>query len=96
MEFLVELTSRAERDLAAIYEYIHAESSDQAFRWFNGLEDTIYSLSSQPERGVCTRENATLRQILYGRKPHVYRVIYRIVRRTGTVQVLHIRHGARK
>ena len=36
-----------------------------------------------------------LRHLLYGRKPHVYRVIYRIVERSGEVQILHIRHGAR-
>src|SRR5271157_1411624 len=41
MTFRVELTSRAQQDLAAIYEYIHAGSSTHAFRWFNGLEDAI-------------------------------------------------------
>ena len=96
MAFLVELTNRAQRDLAAIYEYIQAETSDQASRWFNGLEAAIFSLASQPERGVCTAENSALRQLLYGNRPHVYRVIYRISKRAGTVQVLHIRHGARR
>ncbi len=96
MAFLVELTNRAQRDLAAIYEYIQAETSDQAFRWFNGLEAAIFSLASQPEYGVRTPENSALRQLLDGNKPHVYRVIYRIGKRAGTVQVLHIRHGARR
>jgi len=31
---------------------------------------------------------------LFGKKPHVYRVIYRVVLKTKTVIVLHIRHGA--
>jgi toxin ParE1/3/4 len=96
MEFLVELGDRAERDLAAIYEYIHAESSEHAFEWFNGLEAAIFSLSNQPERGTPTRENPDLRQLLYGNKPHVYRVIYRIEKPRGTVLVVHIRHGARE
>lgn len=94
MEFRVELAERAQRDLAAIYEYIHAESSERAFEWFNGLEAAILSLASQPERGTRTRENPSLRQLLYGNKPHLYRVIYRIRKRAGTIRVLHIRHGA--
>jgi plasmid stabilization system protein ParE len=38
MEFLVELTDRAQRDLAAIHDHIHAESSDRPYEWFNGLD----------------------------------------------------------
>src|SRR5271157_587633 len=76
MTFRVELTSRAQRDLAAIYEYIHAGSSTHAFRWFNGLNDAILSLENHPERGKVTRENSRLRQLLYGTKPHRYRIIY--------------------
>src|SRR3974377_1190584 len=68
MAFRVELTARAERDLAAIYEYIQAGSSKQAFLWFNGLEDAILSLEKRPERGRLTRENSRLRQLLAGNK----------------------------
>jgi mRNA-degrading endonuclease RelE of RelBE toxin-antitoxin system len=32
----------------------------------------------------------------YGNKPHVYRVIYRVLEREKRVNVLHIRHGARR
>jgi len=32
--------------------------------------------------------------LLYGHKPHIYRVIYRILERPKQVEVLHIRHGA--
>ncbi len=96
MAFHVELTARAHRDLAAIYEYIQAGSSDRAFRWFNRLEDVILSLEKRPERGSVTRENPRLRQLLYENKPHIYRVIYSIQRRNQLVSVLHIRHGARR
>jgi mRNA-degrading endonuclease RelE of RelBE toxin-antitoxin system len=34
--------------------------------------------------------------LLYGRKPHVYRVIYRVLEKQKRVDVLHIRHGARQ
>lgn len=40
-------------------------------------------------------EDASLRQLLYGRRPHVYRIIYDIDEGSGIVHVLHIRHGAR-
>ncbi len=37
-----------------------------------------------------------IRQLLYGRKRGTYRILFRIVEETGTVEVLHIRHAARK
>lgn len=96
MAFRVELTDRAYRDLAAIYEYIQAGSSGQAFRWFNGLERAILSLEKHPKRGTVTREDSRLRQLLYSNKPHVYRIIYSIRERSRLVSVLHIHHGARR
>jgi toxin ParE1/3/4 len=42
-----------------------------------------------------TPENAQLRHLLYGNKPHVYRVIFRVIEKQKRVDVLHIRHGAR-
>jgi len=32
--------------------------------------------------------------LLYGAKPHVYRVIYQIVEKQKEVEILHVRHGA--
>jgi len=43
-----------------------------------------------------TPEKAQLRHLLYGHKPHVYRVISRVLEREKQVVVLHIRHGARQ
>jgi mRNA-degrading endonuclease RelE of RelBE toxin-antitoxin system len=40
-------------------------------------------------------EDGGLRQLLYGRRPHVYRIIYEIDEGNRIVSVLHIRHGAR-
>jgi hypothetical protein len=34
--------------------------------------------------------------LLYGHKPHVYRVIYRVLEKQMQVNVLYIRHGARR
>ena len=95
MQYLVRLSDRATRDIAAIYEFIHAGVSEAAFTWFNDLEGAIYSLGKFPERGTMTPENRKLRQLLFGKKPGFYRIIYKINKRRFVVDVLHIRHGAR-
>lgn len=87
----VKLTDRALRDLDAIYAAIEAASSPQAAQWFTGLEKAIYSLETLPRRGVRVPEDAGLRQLLHGRKPYVYRVIYDLDETAATVDVLHIR-----
>jgi plasmid stabilization system protein ParE len=94
--YLVNLTVRAERDLVLLFEAIDAEHSDSAFRWYTGLKEAILSLEEQPNRCPKTPENAKLRHLLYGHKPHTYRVIYRVTEKTKQVDVLHIRYGARQ
>jgi toxin ParE1/3/4 len=96
MTYRVDVTARASRDLRRIYSAIHAGDSRQAHAWFNSLEAAILSLDEYPARGSATREDERLRQVLYGHKPHVYRLIYAIDEQSQIVRVLHIRHGARK
>ena len=95
MAYRVDLTARAARDLRQIYRSINAIDSAHARLWFNGLERLIASLDEHPGRGAEVPENGRLRQLLYGRKPHLYRVIYATDEQHGAVTVLHIRHGAR-
>src|SRR5260370_642742 len=52
MKYLVELTSRALRDIEAIYNYVEGDDSQHAFAWFNRLAKTIYSLERFPGRGL--------------------------------------------
>ncbi len=93
MAYLVSITPRAERDLANLYEYIDAENSDAAQNWYTGLKRAILSLEKHPSRCPITPETPELRHLLYGRKPHVYRVIYRVLEKQNRVEILHIRHG---
>jgi mRNA-degrading endonuclease RelE of RelBE toxin-antitoxin system len=58
------------------------------------LTEAIYSLEEMPERGATTPEYSQLRQLLYGKKRHAYRLIYAIDESSHVVSVLHIRHGA--
>ena len=96
MTYLVNLTSRAQRDLTHIYRAIDAEHSDAALIWYRGLRQAILSLEEHPNRCPVTPENDKLRHLLYGNKPHIYRAIYRVLERQKQVEVLHIRHGARR
>jgi plasmid stabilization system protein ParE len=96
MAYLVNITSRAERDLAQLYQKINAEHSDAAVKWYRGLREDILSLEENPNRCAVIREKGKLRHLLYGHKPHIYRVIYRVLEKQKHVEVLHIRHGARR
>jgi mRNA-degrading endonuclease RelE of RelBE toxin-antitoxin system len=64
--------------------------------WYQGIKEAILSLEQQPNRCPITRKRDTLRHLLYGHKPHIYRVIYRVLENQKQVEVLHIRHGARR
>ena len=68
MTYLVNVTVRAERDLALLFDARNAEHSDAAFKWYRGLKEAILSLEEQPNRCPQTPENGTLRHLLYGRK----------------------------
>lgn len=96
MAYLVNLTARAQRDLEYLYDQINTERSDLALKWYQGLKEAIVSLGDRPNRCPTTAKNASLRHLLYRDKPHVYRIIYRVEEKRKEVNVLHIRHGARR
>jgi plasmid stabilization system protein ParE len=95
MPYRVKVTARAAQDLDSIYQFIQAEQSQQAAKWFNGLNEALQSLSFLPHRAPTIREDSALRHLLYGSKPNVYRVIYSVDDTKRTVTILTIRHGAR-
>jgi plasmid stabilization system protein ParE len=98
MAYRVRLLPRAESDLHGLFQYLIENAPWQGAEWFNGLEEAIRSLRDYPERcrvvsGISTAAHP-VRQLLYGNKPHVYKVYFHIL--GETVEILHIRHGARK
>lgn len=95
MEYAVRTTPRAERDLEAIFEYIQATTSPAAQAWFAKLAEAIASLSTLPLRNPAPPEDPALRQLHFGSKPHIYRIIYTVDTTAQTVTILHVRHGAR-
>lgn len=81
-----------------LYARKNAAGSAAAARWFNRLERAICTLEAYPRRGPpapeARRSGKPLRHLLYGKKPHVYRVIYEINEPEKLVRVITIRHGA--
>jgi plasmid stabilization system protein ParE len=100
MAYRVELAARAARDIEILYVKKNAADSRAAAHWYNGLEEAISALGTHPRRCPAAAEGQKakrkLRHLLYGKKPHVYRVIYEVEERPQTVWVLTIHHGARR
>jgi hypothetical protein len=61
--YLVNITARAERDLAALYDEIDAENSGAARRWYSGLKQAILRLEDQPYCWPVTYESPRLRHL---------------------------------
>ena len=96
MEYRVDLTDEALENIRAIYAIIKAGQVPAAAAWYRGLRAMIFSLDMKPQRGRITAESPSLRQLLYGNKPHIYRIIYSIDSEKRAVRIVHIRHGARQ
>lgn len=100
MAYLVEFSARAIRDLEVLYVEKNVAESDAAARWYNELEEAVEALKWHPHRCPLAPETRRLkrklRQLLYGKKPHIYRVIYELDKDRQAVRVLTIYHGARR
>jgi toxin ParE1/3/4 len=96
MPFRVKTSAHAERDLERIYCFIEGDTSDHAATWFKGLVDVIGTLVDMPQRFPVIREDPDSRHLLYGNKPHIYRIIYRIDESESIINILAVRHGARR
>ena len=99
MDFRVEVTDRAKSDIAAIYAWLTGQETGEAgVRWFAALRQAIGSLRSLPARCPVAPESRDvpleIRQLLYGRRPHVYRILFTI--NGDVVNVLHVRHARRR
>jgi len=99
MAFRIETSAEAELDAISILEWLLAQQAgDAGLRWFMAIDEAISSLANFPER--CPRAPETtrfpfeVRQLIYGKTLHAYRILFTI--RGETVHVLHIRHGRRR
>jgi plasmid stabilization system protein ParE len=100
MVYKVVLTPRAARDADEATAYIKAFAPEAAARWFGGLKAAVLSLSEFPERCALAPEaelfGVELRQLLYGRRSGVYRILFRVeAEPEPLVRIIAVRHGAR-
>jgi plasmid stabilization system protein ParE len=99
MAFRVKTTAQAKRDLDDILErLLSQEAGETGLRWFQGLHQAVATLADSPQRCALAPESAVFPfevwHLLYGRRPHVYRIIFTL--EGNTVSVLHVRHGRRQ
>ena len=99
MAFRVELTDRAQADIAAIYDWLLSQQAGAAGeRWFVALREATASLAALPQRCPISPESTDapveVWQLLFGRKPHVYRILFTVER--DVVHILPVRHGRRR
>lgn len=98
MEYRVELSPRALRDIESTYLHYAEIDLDYAIAWFNGIEVTIESLEMFPLRCGLAFESDffdfELRQHIYGKGPAAFRILFSV--RGDVVHVHHVRHCRRK
>jgi plasmid stabilization system protein ParE len=96
MAFEVVFHPRARSDVAATVAWLSRASPAGAARWRAGLLRVLEKLETDPNRYPAADEapqlGVDLRQLLYGRRRSVYRVLFTIDGQT--VHVLRIRHAA--
>lgn len=91
----VEITARALEEIEETVAFLAHRSTPTAARWYQRLRTAIDSLHHHPERHPTAPEDewydGTLRQLLHGKRPHVYHVLFEV--RGKVVYILRVRHG---
>ena len=85
-------------DLREIAAELDRETNIVGFTWLDRLVEHVFTLEMFPTRcPVAEIESEKwgieVRCLLFGRRPHVRRILFTIV--GSTVRVLHVTHGAR-
>jgi plasmid stabilization system protein ParE len=97
MVYRIEISPEARDEAERAYLWIGQNSRKSSEKWLKGLFEAIDTLSNQPHRCQVASESdqfpVEIRQLLYGKRPGVYRVLFTIAE--DSVRVLHIRHSAR-
>jgi plasmid stabilization system protein ParE len=103
MTYRVDISPSALKDAEEVYLWMREQSPSRANAWFVGLIDAIFSLENFPARCPLAPESENIgkeiRQLLYGKRGQIYRIIFGIVRDEATgeeiVRVYRVWHGAR-
>jgi plasmid stabilization system protein ParE len=97
MPFLVRITFAAERDVDEILAWLVERAPLTAARWHGALLKKVQSLESNPHRYPLAVEaerlKIGLREMHFGRRRNVFRILFTIDGEVVTVH--HIRRGSR-
>jgi plasmid stabilization system protein ParE len=98
MTYHVIIQPQAEAEIEAAYLWRRERAPQAAARWFAEIVEAINTLEQFPGRCPLAPEHAhfaeEIRQLLFGRRNDVYRILFTI--QGDTVHVLHVRHGAQQ
>ena len=98
MTYRVLIQPLALNDLDEYYQWAAKNAPETAARWLMRFEAELNSLANNPERFGFAPENRKvsreIRQLLFGRRPNVYRAVFTI--EGDTVRVLRVRRGSRR
>ncbi len=82
MQYQVIVTPSAKADIFEINTWLLENYQDLAESWLWGISQAVSSLSKFPERcPISSESNAfdvVVRQLLYGKKPNIYRILFSI------------------
>jgi plasmid stabilization system protein ParE len=92
VDYRLIYTQKALNDLAEIVGHIADDDAEAASRFGSSLLDHIDLLARFPRMGGVIRKRRRVRKLLHS--PIL--VYYRVHEETHLVEVLHLRHGARK
>jgi plasmid stabilization system protein ParE len=97
MTYRIVVTARARADVVTAFRWIAEQSPDAATRWYAGLQKAIGKLNQLPGRNPVAEEESeqvgiTLRQMFYGRRPNVFRILYSV--EDDTIVLHYVRHSA--
>ena len=98
MTYQVRFLPPALDDLDAAYEWAATGSPHKAAQWLDRFHLALATLESHPRRCPVAPENRKtareLRQLLYGKRPNVFRAVFTV--EGNTVWVIRIRRAQRR
>jgi toxin ParE1/3/4 len=98
MKYRVVIQRLALEDLENSYLWAARHAPETAARWLNRFHGELQALAINPHRCSLAHENRKvrreIRQLLYGRRPNVYRAVFTID--GDLIRVLRIRRSTRR
>jgi plasmid stabilization system protein ParE len=98
VRYEVIIQPSAEGDMESAYQWIAERAPEEAVKWYNGVLDACLALETLPERCPKAPESKgfkrEIRQLIYGKRHYAFRILFTVSGQT--VQILHVRRGARQ